>query len=177
MLGRLFASGPEMRVFSRSSAVTPGGQPALRFTWKNDGNPRCGILPGWRKKSSVPDCAGVHRDSTAIEPGVLNLLHSNTSGCIWTSRLVPAWSTLWPGGPKEDCWPIAARSRGPGRPLISCSVTNDLSISSILGQFFLLFQSDQNDVKNLDERLFFPISLGLLLLLSGVSSGQVRGVS
>jgi hypothetical protein len=30
--------------------------------------------------------------------------------------LVPAWSTPSPGGPKENCWPIAARPREPGKP-------------------------------------------------------------
>ena len=82
------------------------------------------------------------------------------------------WRIEWIGG-------VGYNTSVPSDPQIEICLaqlpageTNPLSVRSLL-----LFQSDQNDVKNLDERLFFPISLGLLLLLSGVSSGQVRGVS
>jgi hypothetical protein len=48
---------------------------AARFIHDLLGNPPCGILPGRRKRSSVPDYGGAHLDSIAVGPVSLNLLH------------------------------------------------------------------------------------------------------
>jgi hypothetical protein len=49
---RLSCAGPRLRVFSPPSDVTPGGQPASRFTWKTDGSSAPTVL-------TAPGCVSI----------------------------------------------------------------------------------------------------------------------